>query len=64
MTDTLLSGIADLSDLELNERGEMYVLDRTPAAPGVRVFRAADGVELTKQPLDVGLPPFQVVFLR
>ncbi len=64
VTRTLLSGVEYIADIELNNRGELFVLDRTFERPGVRIFRAADGTELTPEPLDIGLPPFEVVFLR
>jgi hypothetical protein len=53
----------DYSDIEVNDRGELYLTDRRFDRPGVRIFRAADGVELTAAPLDIGLPPTEVVFL-
>jgi hypothetical protein len=65
VTSTLLAHGEFYSDIEVNDRGELYVVDRTFANPGLRVFRAADGTELTANPLRVGdLPPFQLVFLR
>ncbi len=54
----------DLFDIELNDHGEIYMADRTRSAPGMRIFDAASGVEKTSQPIDVGLPPFEVVFVR
>ena len=48
-------------DIELDDRGELYVADRSHA-PGVRIFRAADGVELTSSPIDLVLPPVEIVF--
>jgi hypothetical protein len=54
----------DLFDIELDDRGEIYLADRTRRTPGVRIFRAADGEELTATPIDVGLPPFEIVFLE
>jgi hypothetical protein len=54
----------DLFDIELNDRGEIYLADRTRRTPGVRIFRAADGEDLTAAPIDVGLPPFEIVFLQ
>jgi hypothetical protein len=53
----------DLFDIELDDRGELFLADRTRRTPGVRIFRAADGKELTDVPIDVGLPPFEIVFL-
>ena len=52
----------NLFDLELNDRGELYLADRTRRAPGLRLFRAADGVPLTDGVLDLGLPPFEILF--
>lgn len=51
-----------LFDIELNDRGELYLADRSRRAPGLRVFRAADGTPLTDGVLDLGLPPFEIVF--
>jgi len=53
----------DYSDIEVNLRGELYLADRKFDRPGMRVFRASDGSELTDAPLDVGLPPTEVLFL-
>jgi hypothetical protein len=36
---------------------ELYLLDRTLGAAGLRVFDPETGVELTAAPLDTGLPP-------
>jgi hypothetical protein len=60
---TLLGG-AGLTDIELNKRGELYLSDRNPALPGMRIFRASDGMQLTTSPIDLGLPPFDIVFLE
>ncbi len=53
-----------LSDIEINSKGELYLTDRNTKTPGVRIFRAEDGAELTTTPLNTGLPPFSVVFLE
>ncbi len=42
--------------------GQLFVADRTYAAPGVRVFDAATGVQLGGL-LDVGLPPHDLLVL-
>jgi len=65
VTDTLLDvdGFT-LFDLELNDRGELYVADRERRASGIRIFRAADGAALTDGALDLLLPPFEIVFIR
>jgi len=64
ITNTLLDvrGFS-LFDIELNDRGELYVADRARTASGIRIFRAADGVQLTDKPLDLLLPPFEIVFI-
>lgn len=53
-----------IADIELNDRGELYVSDRSSGSAGVRVFRASDATELTSQPLAVGLPPAEIVFVQ
>jgi hypothetical protein len=64
LTDTLLERNGyTLFDMELNDRGELYLTDRDRRSNGVRVFRAADGAALTEQPLDLGLSPFEVTFI-
>ncbi len=62
--DTLVSvdGFT-LLDIELDDRGEIYLTDRDRQHDGMRIFNARERVEITTQPLDVGLPPFEVVFL-
>lgn len=50
-------------DVELHEgTGQLFVADRTYAAPGVRVFDAATGTQLAGL-LDVGLPPHDLVLV-
>lgn len=51
-----------LGGLALDDRGELWVADRSPTSPGVRIFDAASGTELTARPIDTGLPPFQILF--
>ena len=52
-----------LSDIELNDRGELFLADRDLSRPGVRIWRSGDGVEVTAAPLSVTLPPFSIVFV-
>ena len=52
-----------LADIELNDRGELYLADRARHASGIRVYRAADGTPLTDSALDLVLPPFEIVFV-
>jgi hypothetical protein len=64
ITGTLLEANGfTLFDLELNDRGELYLADRARRASGVRIFRAADGAPLVDRPLDLILPPFEIVFI-
>lgn len=62
--NVLLTGVQYIPDIEMNDRGELFVSDRTGGRSGIRVFRASDGTELTTAPVDVGLPPFEFVFLQ
>lgn len=56
--DVWRPGGFDVTDVEVHAGArELFVSDRTYAAPGVRVFDAASGTQLTAGPLDVGLPP-------
>ncbi len=49
--------------LELTPDGsELWLSERRMSSPGIRIFDAADGEELTEAPLDVGLPPFTICF--
>jgi len=50
-----------LSDVEVNDRGEVYVANSGFVTPGVLVF-AAGADNLLAGPLDVGLAPFDIVF--
>lgn len=52
----------DLADIEINDRGELWVCDRRIANPGVRVFDAATHAPLTPSPIGTGLPPFDIAF--
>jgi hypothetical protein len=64
VTKTLLAAGSFLSDIELNDRDELFLADRAITKPGVRIFRASDGSEITHAPLDLGLPPFDILFLK
>ena len=62
VTATLISG-ESISDIELNDRGQLFVAQRTPQRPGVRIFNIHDNSEQTAQPIDLDLPPFDIVFV-
>ena len=47
----------DLCDLEIDAHDQVLVSDRDLLTPGVRLFRAVDGTQITTMPLPFGLPP-------
>jgi len=51
----------NLADAEANDRGELWLCDRTPANPGVRMFDVATLAPLAG-PLSTGLPPLDIEF--
>ncbi len=53
----------DLFDIELNDRGEIYLADRTNRADGIRIFDARAGEAIVDQAIDLGLAPFEIVFI-
>jgi hypothetical protein len=63
VTDTVYApGTFSLQDAEVSAGGDLYVADRSPTAPGIRIYDAATGTEKTAAPIDVGLPPFNIAF--
>ena len=62
-TETLYApGDYVLNDIELSPGGDLFLADRTPTLPGIRVFDTGTNSELTTTPVDVGLPPFDIAF--
>jgi hypothetical protein len=59
---TLASG-GNFADIELNDRGELFVADGTFGRAGVRIFDVQTLDELTAEPIDLLLPPFDLLFL-
>ena len=51
-----------LQDIELAPAGQLFLADRSATNPGIRVYDAETGTELTTNPIDVGLPPFDITF--
>jgi len=49
-------------DVAVDGRGSVWLADRTLRRPGVRIFDASSGA-LIEGPIDVGLPPFNILFL-
>lgn len=51
-----------LNDIELAPTGELYLADRKPTNPGIRLYNIATDTEITTNPIDVGLPPVDITF--
>ncbi len=51
-----------LSDLEISPGKELFLCDRTATMPGIRIFDTYTDTEITADPIDVGLPPFDICF--
>jgi len=55
----------DIGHIELTPNGsELWVADRTRDNPGIRIFDTADDLEITDEPIDVGLPPMMICFAQ
>ncbi len=52
----------NLADAEVNDRSELWLADRTPANPGVRVFDVVTLLPLTAGPVSTCLPPQDIEF--
>jgi len=48
-----------LNDVERAPNGEIYLADRTPTNPGVRIYDGVTAAPIAG-PIDVGLPPFDI----
>ena len=62
-TQTLYEpGAYVLQDIEISPFKELFLADRTPTQPGIRVYDVFTNDEITTTPLDVCLPPFDICF--
>jgi DNA-binding beta-propeller fold protein YncE len=53
-----------LADLAINDKGGLYLADRTSTSPGIRIFDTKTGEQETSTPIDVGdYPPVHITFL-
>jgi hypothetical protein len=59
----LLARMQFLPDVALGPDGLLWLADRSLPAPGVRLFDPTDDTQLTRQAIDVGLPPFAIGFV-
>jgi len=65
LADLIVSDGWNLEELEVTPDGsELWVTDRTPDSPGIRIFATVDDAELTAKPIDVGLPPSMICFVE
>lgn len=62
LLDILYEADSFLPDVAVNDRGEVWLADRTLREPGVRIFDAESG-EALAGPINVGLKPFSILFL-
>ena len=62
-TGTLYApGAYVLQDIEVSPWKELFVADRTPTLPGIRIYDVFSNQQVTTTPIDVGLPPFDITF--
>lgn len=53
-----------LWDVAMNDRGELYLCDRSATAPGIVILDTATDAIVTPSPVNLWLPPFSIVFLK
>ncbi len=51
-----------INDIEISPYSELFLADQTETNPGIRIYDTFDDTELTSDPIDVGLPPFDIAF--
>ncbi len=51
-----------LQDIEISPWKELFLADRTPTLPGIRIYDVYTNDEITTAPIDVCLPPFDITF--
>ena len=51
-----------LQDIERGPTGELFLSDRTAVNPGIRIYDSQTGSQVTSNPIDTGLPPFDISF--
>jgi DNA-binding beta-propeller fold protein YncE len=63
--DTIYApGAPTLGDAEMSKDARLFLSDRAPGLPGIRVYRVDSFTEITTSPVDVGLPPADIQFAR
>jgi hypothetical protein len=51
-----------IQDIEVSPWNHLYVADRTPTLPGIRIYDVFTNAQITPTPIDVCLPPFDITF--
>ncbi|HMA77027.1 MAG TPA: T9SS type A sorting domain-containing protein [Candidatus Krumholzibacteriaceae bacterium] len=51
-----------INDIEISPGGELFLADQTSTDPGIRIYSAYDGSELSAGTISTGLPPFDICF--
>jgi hypothetical protein len=51
-----------LNDIEISPAGELFLADQTETNPGIRIYAACDGEQITADPVSTNLPPFDITF--
>lgn len=51
-----------LQDIEISPWKELFLADRTPTLPGIRIYDVFSNAEITAGPISVCLPPFDITF--
>ncbi len=51
-----------LFSIAYHPSGKLYIVERHPKTPGIRILDTRTNKELTQTPLNIGLPPMSVVF--
>ena len=62
--EALITSPLLLSDVEVTEDGQLWVVDRNCFDPGLRVFDVGGNDEITTEPIYPGLTPFNLDFIR
>ena len=53
-----------LADMAISDKGSLYLADRSPSQPGIRIFNVVSGNQETTSAIDVGAyPPIHVTLI-
>lgn len=51
-----------LQDIEVSPSKELFLADRTPTDPGIRIYDVFTNAEIATDPIDTCLPPYDITF--